>query len=446
MNEFSQGAALWQGIAAILIFAAAYMLILIEKWNRTYIALGGAAGMLLLGIIPFKLAWTVYARWDALLLILGVFIYTAVFRKSGVVTYIAMKAIHWTKAKPIPMLLVLSVVSAFGAAALDGVAVIAALIPVTLQLARLYKITPLPFIIAEMLACNLGGAATLTGSMTNRIIGTAAGLSFTRFLVIMAPLMLLLLVIALTALVFIYGKRFIVSEAQRKELLMTNPLSFLRDLTYARACAFAAVLVLAAFCFHSMLGIAPEMIALGGAFVFMAIHYKEVRDAFVRKDVRGAWKWLESSMLPFFLGLFIMTGGLVHTGLIGFMAARALEMTQGSVPLASMIVLGLSALGSATLDQVPLAAAVSPFIQELGSQLNMDAGSVDPQPLWWALAIGASIGGGATLIGSSVNLFAAGLIMREGQSLSFANYFKIAGPISMLLLLISFLYVQLILL
>jgi Na+/H+ antiporter NhaD/arsenite permease-like protein len=400
MLAFSQGPVLWQMIAAIVIVGIGFLLILVEAWNRTLVAIAGALLLIIIGAVPISHLNT-YIYWELILLLIVVYVVTLCIQRWGIVQYAAMKLIHQTNAKPIHIMITLVLLAAFGSALMDGLMMMVILIPFTITVARLVKLSPLPFLIGEMLASNIGGTATWIGNMPNRMIAVSNHLTYLDFITTLGPLVLILLAVLLLFLSVVYGKRFILSEKQKKELLVISPASYMNKLP----------------------------------FVFKG---KEAVVSIKNNGIAWLWQGIMDSQVLFFIGLFTMVGALIHTGVIGLIAERALEITQGSVPFLSMLVLWLSGLGSATLDQVPYTATMIPIVQEMGTMLELTEDSF--KTLWWSLAIGAGIGGGGTLIGSQVNVLAAGAAMRERSVLAFWEYTKVAAPLTLIMLIISSFY------
>jgi Na+/H+ antiporter NhaD/arsenite permease-like protein len=439
MIEFSHGPALWQTIAAVMIALIAYFLILTDSWNRNYVAIAGAALMVVLGIVPMGEALTAYMSWNAIFLLMGVYISTALFQKNGLIQYAAMWLIQQTKAKPLSMLLALTSLAAIGSAALDGIVMVLALIPFTISATRLLKISPVPFLIGEIMACNIGGAATLVGSIPNRLIGATVPLSFNQFWINLGPLQLVLLLVLLLALRLIYGNQFVVAEALKKELLALKPESYLRNKMFVAQEGVVAIIILIAYLLQGWMGMYVGLISIIGACLFLVIDYKTILHMVQRKDYRLLQQNLLDSQIIFFIGLLVMVGGLVHSGVPGYFAGKALEITQGGTTFMGLLILWVSSLSSSALDQVPYVAAMIPVIQESGFVLGWtQTGQL--QPFWWSLAIGAGIGGGATLMGSLLNLVAVGIAMKEKIRMGYWEYFRVAFPLSLLMLIISSLY------
>jgi Na+/H+ antiporter NhaD/arsenite permease-like protein len=445
MKELSQSPHLWQMMAAILIFAAAYLLIAAERWNRTYVAIAGAGLMIVIGLVSVREAITTDISWNTLGLVAGLYVIAGFMNKTGIFQFAALSLIRWTQGKPILMLIILSSLAAIGAGLFDGILAILTLVPFTIGAARMLKISPVPFVITEILSANLGGMATLVGNLPNKLIGTSADLSFTHYLLVLGPLafVLLALVVGITGIV--YSKRFVIAEAYRKELLGLTPSDYLANRRLIVCGGLTVIWILLAFLLQDLFSISTGLIAIVGALLLLAVDYKEVLQTLKSRDYRQFWQVILDSQVLFIGGLFVMVGGLNHSGVTAFIATRMMEISQGSLAFSSILLLWLSGLGSAVLDAIPFVAAMLPVLKDMGVLLGLDTSHTDT--LWWALALGAGIGGGGTLIGSPANLIAAGLSEQEGNSrISYGDYLRWAGPLTLLMLIIATLYLYFVLL
>ncbi|NRF91402.1 hypothetical protein HQN89_10255 [Paenibacillus frigoriresistens] len=444
MTEFSQGTALWQAIIALLIFAAAYVCILIEKWDRMYTALGGAFLMVIMGIVPFGKAVTTYANWHVLLLITSLFVISGIFQKTGIIAYLAAHILRKFRIQPITILLSLSVLSAIISALLDGLLAIAVLVPILLKTTKMMKLSPVPFLISILLSVNIGGAATLMGNLPNRMIGAAENISTGEMLLKLGPLVIILLAIVYLVIWLIYGKKMIVAESYKRELLTLQPASYLasdRGLL-AGSCLITGLTVLALL-LKGVLGWKASYIAACGAVILLALNYKELVQLVKRKDYLSVWRGLKETQLLFFFGLFIMVGGLTYAGITGFIAARGLEISQGNIPFLSILLLWLTGFGSAMMDYIPYTASMIPVVDHMGGMLQSAAGISTVSSLWWSLIVGTAIGSGVTLLSSMTSMYAAALSDKEGGGLTQRSYLIVAAPISLLLFITATIYFKL---
>ncbi|MBP1966017.1 SLC13 family permease [Paenibacillus aceris] len=446
MTEFSQGPALWQAIAALIIFVAAYVCILIEKWDRMYTALGGAVLMLLLGIVPIGKALTTYANWHVILFLISLFVIAGLFQKTGLIAYSASKIIRVFRLQPFTILLCLSVLAAVVSALLNSLLAVAVIVPLLLKTAKMMKLSPVPFLISVLLSVNLGGAAALMGNWSNRLIGAAEHITTGQMLIKIAPLVILMLAIVYVVMWFLYGRKMIIPETYKREVLSLQPDSYLAEnrVMFLGGCAISA-LTLLAFLFQGILGWDAAYIAACGAAALLALNYNDLVQLVKRRDYRSVWQGVIETQGLFFLGLFIMVGGLIYTGISGFIAVRGLEISQGSISFLSILLLWLTGFGSSVVDYVPYTAAMIPVIEHIGQEMQ-SLSQTSIQPLWWALIVGTAIGSGVTLFGSLSNMYAAALTEQEGGGLNSRNYFMIAGPISLVLFIVATIYFKLFLL
>ncbi|KRF18536.1 SLC13 family permease [Paenibacillus sp. Soil787] len=444
MTEFSQGPALWQAIIALIIFAAAYVCILIEKWDRIYTALGGALLMVIIGIVPLGKAVTSYANWHVLLLLTSLFVISGVFQKTGIIDYTASHILRKFRLKPITVLLSLSVLSAIISALLDGLLAIAVLVPILLKTTKMMKLSPVPFLISVLLSVNIGGAATLMGNLPNRMIGAAENLSTGEMLIKLGPLVVILLAIIYLVIWLIYGKKMIVAETYKRELLMLQPSSHLAsDRGFLAGSILVTGLTLLALLLQGALGWNVSYIAACGAVTLLALNYKELVQLVKQRDYYSVWQGLRESQLLFFFGLFIMIGGLTYAGITGFIAARGLEISQGNIPFLSILLLWLTGFGSAMMDYIPYTAAMIPVVDHMGTMLQSASGISSVSSLWWSVIMGTAVGSGVTLLSSMTSMYAASLSDQEGGGLTQRSYFIVAAPISLLLFIAATIYFKL---
>lgn len=446
MTEFSQGPALWQAIAALIIFVAAYVCILIEKWDRMYTALGGAALMLLLGIVPVGKALTTYANWHVIIFLISLFVIASLFQKTGVIAFAASKLIRVFRLQPFTILVSLSILAAVTSALLNALLAIAIIVPILLKTTKMMKLSPVPFLISVILSVNLGGAATLMGNWSNRLIGATEHVTTGQMLLKVGPLVILMLAIVYFTIWFLYGRKMIIPETYKREVLSLQPGAYLAEdrVQFLGGCIIAGA-TLVAFLLQGILGWQASYIAAGGAVGLLALNYNDLVQLFKKRDYRSVWSGVLETQGLFFLGLFIMVGGLTYAGISGFIAVRGLELSQGSVSFLSILLLWLTGFGSSVVDYVPYTAAMIPVIEHLGTELQSFS-QASIQPLWWSIIVGTAIGSGVTLFGSIPNMYAAALTEQEGGGLNARNYFMIAGPISLVLCIVATIYFKLFLL
>jgi Na+/H+ antiporter NhaD/arsenite permease-like protein len=396
--------------------------------------------MLLLGIVPIQEAFSDFINWNALFILLGLYIISNFFRKSGIFSYLAVRLIGRTSANPFILLLTLASIAGFGSALFDGLLVIVALVPFTLHAARILRISSVPFVVSEIVMAHIGGLATLIGNTPNRLIGTYADFTFFQFLTVSGPLAFFFIVITLAVLSLIYRKQFQVSSDRKNDLLRIKASDFLNDGQSLLIGTIVSLLTLLGFLLQGILGVPSGVIALAGALLIILVDYKEVIRIFKQRDYVRLLHGMIDSQAVFIAGLFIMAGGLAYSGASGYAAARWIEITQGSLPFAAMMLLWITGLGSTMVDSIPFVTAMLPVVKETGAAFGQS------DPLWWALAFGAGIGGTGSLLGSTMNMAAAGLAQEEGERLTHWQYFKISGILTLFMMIAASIYISVFLL
>lgn len=429
--------AAWQIIAAAVLFMVTYAFLITEKMNRAIVALLGALMMIILGILDMKQAIAVHMNWSMIGLLIGMMILVGMLNRTGIFQSIAVNLIRTTKGSPIRLLIGATVVTGIASALLDQMTTVLVIVPITLAVTRILKITPIPFLISEIMASNIGGTATLIGSSSNMMIGTAnPHLSFNDFIVQLGPITVIILIATLVFLIIVFRKQLTVTSKAKAELMKQPTVEYRKDRKLVIKSAVIALLTLIGFALHAVLGIDPAVVALGGALLLMIAGLS-------RQEARSAIEQVEWKKVFFFIGLYMLVGGLVETNIVNKLAYYTMVVTSGDMTRASILIVWLSGMASATIDHIPLVAAAIPVIQQIGVEMSL----TDPEqlnPLWWSLALGANLGGNGTLLGASANVVAVGLAMREGKSFSFVDFLKIGVPVTLLSLVISTLYVTLV--
>lgn len=437
MEFVGQDAASWQVTAAVIIFLVSYAIIISEKINRAIIALLGAVAMLILQIVDVHTAFTTYIEWNTIFLLVGMMILVGITNKSGIFQYAAVKAAQKAKGRPIRILIILFLLTSVGSAFLDNVTTVLLMVPITFSITRMLKINPVPFLIAEVLASNIGGTATLIGDPPNIMIGSAnKHLTFNMFLTNLAPIIAVIVVAVIGMLILIYRNQLKVSDSQRHALMELSAASYISDKRLVRKSVTVLLLTIVGFVLHSVIHVEAAVVAMAGATVLMLIGLKN------EEELEEALHKVEWVTILFFIGLFILVGGLIEAGIIKQLAQMTLSITNGDMTSTSMLVLWVSGIASATIDNIPFVATMIPLLQDVGTQM----GITDPNqlnPLWWSLALGACLGGNGTLIGASANVIVAGMAQREGNGFSYMDFLKIGAPITIVSLLISTVYILL---
>ena len=399
---------------AIIVFIVAYVFIASEKISRIAIVLAGAAAMVIIGATDADKAFYSHETgidWNVIFLLLGMMIIVGIIHKTGLFEFLAISAIKKSSGSPKVALVYLMILTAIASAILDNVTTILLAIPMTLIVTKHLKVSPIPFILAEVFVSNIGGAATLVGDPPNIIIASKADLSFNSFLVHMAPMVILVLLVVIPMIVFLFRKELVNAPADRDAVMKLQAHDFLKDVILLKKSLGVLTLVMIAFVLHSFLHLEPSIVALFGAGVLVAISGLKPRDYV--QDV-------EWSTLIFFAGLFIMVGGQVGSGALAELSAFLKDLFAGNTQLAALSILSISAVLSGVIDNIPYVTAMSPVISDLS------VGLVGRQEhvLWWSLAFGADFGGNATIIGASANVVAIGLAAKAGIHISFWKFAK----------------------
>ena len=413
---------------AIAVFVAAYVLIASERVHRTAAALAGAAAMLVLQVLSAEDAFhstETGVDWGVIFLLLGMMFIVAVLRRTGLFEYVAIWSAKRARGRPFRILVTLSVVTAVASALLDNVTTVLLVAPVTVLVAERLGVRAVPFLVAEVLASNIGGSATLVGDPPNIIIGSEAGLSYTEFLVHLGPISLLALVLFLLMARFLFQHDLEMHDDRVAEVMELDEREAIEDPGLLLRALAVLALVTVGFLLHTPLGYDPATVALLGAGVLVLIAGQQIRE--LVEDV-------EWETLVFFMGLFVMVGGLVKVGFIGTIAEGAADLTGGSELGASMLILWISGILSGFVDNIPYVAAMAPVVEQLTGELG--AGAV----LWWALALGADLGGNLTIVGASANVVVVGVARRGGQPITFAEFFKYGATVTFVSLSVSAVY------
>jgi anion transporter len=400
-------------LTAIAIFVAAFVLIAVERFPKVITALSGAGILLAVGALTAEEAFFSHetgADWNVIFLLLGMMIIVSVLRKTGVFEFLAIWAAKRAKGSPLRVMILLVLVTALASAFLDNVTTVLLMAPVTLLVCDRLDINPVPFLIAEVFASNIGGAATLIGDPPNIIIGSRAGLEFNDFLVNMAPIVVVALAVFVVMLPWLFRGSFVVSEERKAEVMSLNEREAINDRTLLIKCGVVMTLVFTAFVLHSALHIEASVVALLGAGVLVLITRLKARDYMV------AVEW---ETLLFFAGLFLMVGALVKSGVIDRLAELVTAATGGEPLATAMLLLGASAVLSGIIDNIPYVATMSPLVLNLTQQVS---DPVQAQALWWSLALGADFGGNLTAIGASANVVVLGIARRSGYPISFWEF------------------------
>ncbi|MBP2640928.1 MAG: ybiR [Firmicutes bacterium] len=414
---------------SIFIFIVTYAMIIWEKFHRMIVAMTGGILMVLFGFLTQETAVKDDIDFNTLGLLIGMMILVTITRRSGVFEAMAIWAARITQGQPVKLLGLLSLITALASALLDNVTTVLLIVPITLTLTDKLEVNPIPFLISEILASNIGGAATLIGDPPNIMIGSAVGLSFNQFIYHLAPVCAMIMLVTIGLLMLLYRKELQVSDECRQSLTVLTPRDEIHDWRLLKQSLTILGLTIIGFAFHTSLHLESATIALAGAMLLMIISKEEPEEILLN---------IEWPTIFFFAGLFILVGGLKSTGVISHLAQLGLDFTKGQIMETSFLILWLSAIASAFIDNIPFVATMIPMLQEMGriSGLNLE-------PAWWSLALGACLGGNGTIIGASANVIVIGIAEKNGILITFRKFFMIAFPFMLLSILISHIYIYL---
>ena len=421
------------GLFASIIFLVIFVLIVTEKFNKTVLALLGASLFTLLKFLHDGKAFE-HIDWEVIFILVSMMIIVSITQKTGIFQWAAIKLAKSVNANPISIMIGMFLLTAVFSAFLDNVTTILLLVPITILITVELGIDPVPFILVQALGSNIGGTATLIGDPPNIMIGLAAGLDFLAFLVNLAPVVLIMMVVIGMVLFFVFSKRFRITNERKARIMdmdenraITNVGFMIRSLVILGA-------VILGFIFHSWIEIPIFAIAMTGAALMLAF---ETHD-----NLHHVLESVEWETIFFFVGLFIMVGGLVELGVIKTLSEAMLGLTGGNLFLTGNIILWFSGLISGVVDNIPYVATMIPLVKGIqGSIVNPSM----VEPLWWALALGACLGGNLTLVGSSANVVSVGLAKKSGYNISFMRFMKYGFGIGLLTLIISNIYLVLVL-
>jgi Na+/H+ antiporter NhaD/arsenite permease-like protein len=426
---------------AVTIFVLTYLMVIADRINRSIIAMLGAGVMVVSGVLSQEEAIR-GIDFNTIALLTGMMVLVAIARRCGMFEYLAVWSAQKGRAQPWVILAMLSVITAVLSALLDNVTTVLLVAPVTLEIARYLEAPPYPFLFAEVFASNIGGTATLIGDPPNIIIGSAAQLSFNDFVVNLTPVIVVVLVVQLVATHLIWGRKMRASEAARDRVMALDMRSLITDAPLMRSSLIVLGGVIAAFVFAGPLHLQPGTIALFGAAILMLLHNFEHHREREMQTLRVTETFNEVDWITifFFLGLFVIVHGIDAAGVLDLAARQLISLTGGDPRTTAVAILWGSAFLSAIVDNIPFVAAMIPLIRELAPHLG---GAEHVMPLWWALSLGACLGGNGTLIGASANLAVAGIAERNGVEFRFTTFTKHAVGLMVISVAISHVYLWL---
>ena len=415
-------------IISIVIFLLVMAAIVSEKVHRAAASLAGAVILLATHVLTVDSAIE-HVDVNTVGVLVGMMLFVAVVKNSGLFEYIAIKSAKLTHGKPWAIMAVFAIITAVLSAFLDNVTTVLLVGPMTLAITSILNVNPIPFMLTQILASNMGGTATLIGDPPNIMIGSEAGLGFADFILNTAPIVVIIMAVSLLCFYLMFGRKLKVSDDAMQAVMELDENRAIKDKSLLIKSVVMIGLVVIGFMFHSSLGMESCTIALLAAVIMMIVGKQDVEDV-----IMG----VEWSTILFFIGLFVVVGGMEETGVIDQLATLLIGMTGGNMVLTMLIILWVSAIVSSFLDNIPFVATLIPMILAIQAESGMDV-----TPLWWALSLGACLGGNGTLIGASANVVLSGISNKNGYPITFMSYLKVGFPMMILSVAISMVYLLL---
>jgi len=430
-------------ILVTAIFIGAFAVIATEKFHKTVVALSAAGLVLILGILQERESFfssEIGIDFNVIFLLIGMMVIVNIAMKTGVFEWLAVVAAKLAKGHPLRIMIMMAMITAVLSAFLDNVTTVLLIAPVTVAIATTLKIDPVPFLITEALASNIGGAATLIGDPPNIMIASRAELTFMDFISNLLPVIVLILIVFLVTIRFMFRRHFDAREDLRLKIMEMDHGGAITNHPLLRKCLTVLGLTVTGFIFHVQLHLQPATVAVAGAGTLTI---------WARQDPRRILKEVEWPTILFFVGLFIMVGGLVRVGAIERLSGMTLELTRGNLFATSMFTMWLSAFASAIVDNIPFVATMNSMVIDMAHGLwpGQDGTALLHQsglmPVWWSLALGACLGGNGTLIGASANVIVSGIGEKHGHPVSFKRFTLYGLPLMIESMAIATLYIWL---
>ena len=435
------GPAFWTGTA---IFLLAYAVIISEKIHKTTVALVGAGLVLGLKVLEQHEAFHVEelgVDWNVIFLLVSMMVIINIVRPTGLFEYIAIKSAKLGRGDPFVILGIFAVVTALLSALLDNVTTVLLITPVTLFVADALDVDPVPFLLSGAFASNIGGTATLIGDPPNIMIASKAQLTFMDFIYHLTPAVVVIMAAYLVLIRIFWGSKLRTREELKTRIMAMNEREAIRDRPLLVKSLLVLALVLLGFAFHGVLHFQPATVALCGMGLLLLLARV--------KDPHHLLAEVEWGTIFFFVGLFVIVGGVVKVGLIKWMSLQVIGLTEGNLLATSMVIMWFSAFASAIVDNIPYVATMNPLVIDMAGQLwpGLSGKALlqhpDLMPIWWSLALGACLGGNATAIGASANVIVVGMSEKAGRKISFARFAAYGLPVMLLTVAIAAVYVWL---
>ena len=424
-------------IVAAAIVIVAYAILFTEKLNRAVVALLGAAIMIFAGILTQSQAF-LGIDFNTLALLIGMMMIVGICEKTGIFQYVAIWSAKRVHANPRGILLVLAVVTAVFSAFLDNVTTVLLIVPVTFQITKKLGVPTYPYLLVEIFASNIGGTATLIGDPPNILIGSALNLSFMDFMKELTPIVVLCMLLLTAIFDFYFGRRLVSTAQRRNKIMQMRESESIKDMPLLVKSLSVLFLVIAGFISAEHFHIANGTIAMAGGAVLLFLYTLGAKHDERDHKVEQIFAMVDWTTIFFFAGLFVIVYGLEVTGVLSMLGHKFIELTEGSISKASLLIIWVSAIVSGAIDNIPFVATMIPMLKSMEEALG---GREAMMPVWWALSLGACFGGNATLIGASANVIVAGMAARQGQPISFLGFMKWSVPIMLLTVALATVYV-----
>jgi Na+/H+ antiporter NhaD/arsenite permease-like protein len=420
-----------QEIIALSIFILCFALFTNNKFSAVLIALCGGFAMIVLGIVSQDKAFSKYVDWNVIFMLIGMMLMIGVIKTTGMFEFIALKTAKIAHGNPIRIMIMLFFTTAFFSAFLDNVTTVIILTPISILIAVELGISPLPFVITQAIGSNIGGTATLIGDPPNLMIGSAAGLSFTDFLINLSPVIVLEVILSGFIFYMIFRKKMVVQNWRKARIMEFDETQQIRD----KGLLIFSILALVGFViflfFQEKTGIHAATIAIVFALLLMIKNRKNIKfEEFFGHEV-------EWESIFFFIGLFILVGGVEEVGLIDRISHWLIGLTKDNLALTSVIFVWGFGIASSIINNIPFVATMIPLLKTMSANLGVQ----QVMPLWWSLALGTCLGGNGTLIGASANIISAGISKKSGYPVSFWEFTKYGMIVTVANLAISSIYV-----
>ncbi len=415
-------------VLSLLVFAGVYYALTTDIINKSAAAIFGAMILVLSGVLTQETAFE-HIDWNVIFLLIGMMIIMSITKRTGLFQYVAIKISKFARGEPLAILILLSLMTALFSAILDNVTTVIIIVPIAILIAVELGIDPVPIVITLAIASNIGGTATLIGDPPNIMIGSAADLGFMDFLLNLGPLVAVILVCFSAMVVLFFGKRMHVTNERKARIMNFDETKAIEDPVLMRKALVVLGLVIIAFLVHGFFGIEPSTVALTGAVLLIILSGQ--------KELEHLFAEIEWTTIFFFIGLFMLVGGLVEAGVMAKISTWLVRVTYGHLRLTRFVVLWASGLLSAVVDNIPFVATMIPLLRHMGETI----GPEDIRPIWWTLAAGACLGGNGTLIGASANVVSAGISAKSGHPITFWRFTKYGVFFTLMSLAVSSLYV-----